>query len=251
MKRTLHIFAFVMIAIAVQAADFADETLNYKVMFKWGLINKNAGSVAITLRNAGDRYNARLTAASASWADKFYRVRDTLNAKIIRQGLSPVFYEKISHEGSEDKHDKVIYKRDGHRVSADCVRKKWKNGRLVTDETRRLEATGTTVDMLTAFYYMRQLPYEKWNTGHVLTINIFSGKRKELLTIKYIGKENVKTDLGTKSCYHISFIFTGDGGKRTSDDMDAWISVAPDRIPYKLEGKLPVGKVRCFFTGRS
>ncbi len=31
--------------------------------------------------------------------------------------------------------------------------------------------------------------------------------------------------------------------------MDAWISTSHDRIPVKLEGKLPVGKVRCFYTG--
>ena len=29
--------------------------------------------------------------------------------------------------------------------------------------------------------------------------------------------------------------------------MEAWISTAPDRIPLKLEGKLPVGKVQCFY----
>ncbi len=237
------------VAVAACAENFADETLHYKVMYKWGLINKNAGDVTITLRNAPEIYNARLTAKSAPWADKFYRVRDTLNAKIIKNGLQPTFYEKISHEGSEDKHDQVKYKRDHHNVSADCIRRKWKNGKLVTDETRALQATGTTVDMLTAFYYMRRLPFDSWQPGHVLTINIFSGKRKELLTIKYLGKEDIKTDFGTKPCYHISFIFTSDGRTRTSDDMEAWISTAPDRIPYRLEGKLPVGKVKCFYTG--
>lgn len=249
MKRLFFILiAALSVAVSVNAADFSNETLRYKVMYKWGLINKNAGDVTITLRNAPDLYNAQLTAKSAPWADKFYRVRDTLNAQIRKEGLQPVFYEKLSHEGSEDKHDKVVYTRDHHRVSADCIRRKWKNGKLVKDETRTLQATGTTVDMLTAFYYMRRLPFETWETGHVITINIFSGKRKELLTIKYLGREDTKTDLGTKPCYHISFIFTSDGRTRTSDDMEAWISADADRIPYRLEGKLPVGKVKCFYV---
>ena len=85
------------------AANFADETLHYKVMFKWGLINKQAGTVAINLTNTPDQYVGRLTAKSASWADKFYRVRDTLNCRINKEGFESVFYEKISHEGNEDK----------------------------------------------------------------------------------------------------------------------------------------------------
>lgn len=249
MKHLIAIILLVLTSVSALAEHFADESLNYKVMFKWGIINKNAGSVNITLANATDRYRARLTAHSAPWADKFYRVRDTLKSVIIRDGLYPVVYEKNSHEGSEDKIDKVVYSRDGHRMSADCTRRKWKNGKLVTDEKRTLQATGTTVDMLTAFYYMRRLPYSTWKPGHVLTINIFSGKRKELLTIKYLGTQSVSTDLGKFDCYHISFIFTSDGRTRTSDDMEAWIGTEAPHIPYRLEGKLPVGKVKCFYTG--
>lgn len=127
--------------------------------------------------------------------------------------------------------------------------KKWKDGKLERDETRVLEAVGTTMDMLSSFYYMRALPYASWEKGHVHSINIFSGKRKELLTIKYLGREKVEYDKHTYDCHHIRFIFTSDGKKKTSDDMDAWIDVTGNNIPVKLEGKLPVGKIRCFYTG--
>ena len=180
---------------------------------------------------------------------KFYRVRDTLNCRINKEGFESVFYEKISHEGNEDKHDVVRYRRQDATVFGDCSRLVKKDGKITKDEKRTLAATGTTVDMLTAFYYMRSLTFDKWQPGHVVTINIFSGKRKELLTIKYLGTETVKYDGKSYPCYHISFIFTSDGRKKTSDDMDAWISTSHDRIPVKLEGKLPVGKVRCFYTG--
>ena len=47
------------------------------------------------------------------------------------------------------------------------------------------------------------------------------------------------------SCYHITFVFTGKNQTKTSDNMDAWISTGNERLPLKLEGKLPVGKVQC------
>ena len=63
------------------------------------------------------------------------------------------------------------------------------------------------------------------------------------------GIEEAKSDNKTYQCYHITFIFTSDGGKKTSDDMDAWISADTKRIPIRLEGKLPVGKIHCVYSG--
>ena len=97
---------------------------------------------------------------------------------------------------------------------------------------------------------LRAIPYDKWIPGQTETITIFSGKRKEDLTIKYHGIEYVKGDKKTYRCYHITFIFTSDGGRKTSDDMDAWISADSRRIPIRLEGKLPVGKVYCVYSGQ-
>lgn len=249
MPRLITIIAAAIMALAsAQAAPLADETLHYKVMYKWGLINKNAGSVEIKLRGHGDTYEAELTAASAPWADKIYCVRDTLRSQFKKAGLKPIIYEKFAHEGNEDKYDRVRYSYRGATAFGDCYRLAYKKGQLKRDETRSLEATGTTVDMLTAFYYMRRLPFDKWEPGHVLTINIFSGKQQELLSIKYHGTEEVESDDGVHTCYKITFIFTSNGKKKTSDDMFAWIDTST-LIPIKLEGKLPIGSVRCYFTG--
>lgn len=232
------------------AQEFKNESLSYKVMFKWGMVNKQAGTATLTIRNSGSRYITQLTAASASWADHFYKVRDTLNGVIDKTKFRPLTYERIAHEGSDHKHDNVAFSYTGAQVKGKCTRQKRdKNGKPVVDEKRELTAIGTTVDMLSSFYYMRQLPYDTWKKGHVLTINIFSGKRKELLTIKYLGTETVKYDKKSFKCHHITFIFTSDGRTKTSDNMDAWITSDARHIPVKLEGKLPVGKVRCFYTG--
>lgn len=230
------------------------ETLHYKVMYKWGLINKQAGTATLTLRPAADGgFITTLTAASAPWADKFYAVRDTLRGILSPGDWKPVFYEKIAHEGGEHKHDIVRYHRlaTSAAVSATTTRKAWnKKGELTTDERRTLEAYGTTVDMLTSFFYMRSLPFDKWSPGQTIAVNIFSGKQKELLTIKFRGVEETaipETDI-CRPCYHVTFIFTSHGGKKSSDDMDAWISADNARIPLRLEGKLPVGKINCYYV---
>lgn len=237
-------------SVSVCAMTFADESIDYKVKYKWGLINKQAGHATLTLKNTGDKYTVQLTAASEPWADRFYQVRDTLNGIMVRDGLRPLFYEKIAHEGGDDKHDTVTFGYDGDTVTGHCTRKVVKKGKERVNQTQTLESEGTTVDMISAYYYMRGLPFENWQNGQSDTITIFSGKRKEMLTIRYHGKEAVKADKKTFDCYHITFIFTSDGGRKTSDDMDAWITSDDRRIPVRLEGKLPVGKVHCVYTGQ-
>lgn len=226
--------------------EFADETIRYKVMYKWGLINKQAGTVAISLKNDDDKYYSQLEAASASWADRLYKVRDTLRSEIYKKGLIPTIYEKKAHEGDEYTSDCVTYTRDGVNVIGHCKHKKYKKDKLKREQELDIEAIGTSLDMLTSYYYMRSLPYDTWEPGQTVTINIFSGRRKELLTIKYHGTESIEFDGKRYDCYAITFMFTSDGKTKSSDDMFAWIDTTT-RIPVKLEGKLPVGSVKCFY----
>ena len=132
-----------------------------------------------------------------------------------------------------------------------CTRIEREKGEKGLKKEHVISATGTTVDMLSVYYYMRSIDYANMKNGQVMKLNIFSGKRKELLTIKYLGTEKVTCDNKTYNCYHITFTFTSNGKTKTSDDMDAWISTDSRRIPVKLEGTLTVGKVQCFYTGGS
>lgn len=251
MKKLLNAtIALALSVMTLTATNIADETLHYKVMFKWGLINKQAGSATLSVRNIGDNYHTKLTARSASWADKFYSVRDTLTGLIRRDGFKPLRYENVSHEGGDFKHDIVTYDYSGSNVKANCEhnRRKKKEKDLNTQH-KEMTSDGIAMDMLSMYYYMRYIDYPKMKPDEQKQLHIFSGKRKELLSIRYCGVQNVKIDGKEHKCYHISFTFTSDGGKKTSDDMDAWISADSRRIPMKLEGKLPVGKVHCLYTG--
>lgn len=250
MRKYAFLLCLVWLPIWAAASGFADESLHYKVDYKWGIINKVAGSVSVNLRNKPDRYACNITGASAKWADKYFMVRDTLRGEILRDGFLPVYYEKMAHEGKDHKYDYVTYHRNGNKVIGETKRKKWEKGKLTRDTTQILEAEGMTLDILTAFYYMRTLPYDKWQKGQKHRVNIFSGKWKEFLTIEYLGEETVEIDKRKYDCWHIKFIFTQKGGTKSSDDMEAWIDRQGNHIPVKMEGKLPVGKVRCFYQAQ-
>lgn len=240
---------FALTQLCVSAATFSNETLRYKVMFKWGLINSQAGNATLQLKDNGNNYKAMLVAASEPWADRIYKVRDTLLSTMEKGTMLPLRYDKIAHEDGKYGHDAITYIRQGNQVTGHCTRFKRKKDNSISTDSITLQARGTTVDMLSVYYYLRAMDFQSMKPGESVTINIFSGKRKELLRLKYLGNETVKIDKTPYQSYRVSFTFTSDGKAKTSDDIEAWISIDSQRIPVKLEGKLPIGKIRCLYIG--
>ena len=48
----------------------------------------------------------------------------------------------------------------------------------------------------------------------------------------------------------VKFKFSQDGRKKSSDDIDAWISMNPKHIPLMIRGKLPIGEMRVYYNSK-
>ena len=239
---------FIMLAVllpqqGVAATGFANETLNYQIVYHWGMIWKHAGDATLSLRKSGNGYNAMLTGKTRSWADKVYSVRDTLKCSMDKD-MRPLRYEKLTHEKDYYARDVVKFSYNYSHTSAHCTRYR-KGGTTTIDLSAKTQA----YDMLSVFYMLRNLDYDELSRNKNYTTVIFSGKEKEYLTINYKGLETIKLRDGSKHKAHrISFKFTQKGGKRSSDDLTAWMSTDASHIPLLLVGKLPVGEVKCYYT---
>lgn len=240
-----------VLSFSAYGSTLSNEALTYKVMFKWGLINKQAGHGTLYLRDEGNRYVSTLYAQSEPWADKFYKVRDTLSTIMSKPDMLPTKYERIAHEGGKYSHDIVNFTKKGSTVSGDCHRyRRNKNDTETSYVNISLQADGPTVDLVSSFYYLRTLNFKSFQPGTQKVINIFSGRRKELLKITYHGTESLKLDKKEHKAYYVTFTFTSDGKKETSDPIKAWISADNRLIPLKLIGKLKVGSVQILYTGK-
>ena len=230
-------------------ADFRNETLNYVVSYKWGLIHKDAGSAVVNLRNDGAFYDIRLTARTKPWADRIYHVRDTLLSRIEKNGFRPRQYTKIAHEGGKYGRDQITFSYSGSSVRGHCIRYREKKDRISRSE-KILNASREAFDFLSVFYYLRKLDFARQTAGSVIRTTVFSGSKAETLTVKFHGLQKVKMKNGTtKEAYHVRFNFTMKGKKKSSDDIDAWISDDSRHIPLLLIGRLPVGQIKCYYVG--
>ncbi len=234
---------------AASPVSLVDETLTYDVMYKWGFINKVAGYATMSLRNDGDYYRASVFAENAPWANSIYMLRDTLYTTMTKDNFYPVSYTYIAHENGKYKKDVLHFQRQGNTFTAEAVRYKRKSENApMTSSTLHLEAQGMTVDMLSSFFYLRSLDFDNMTKGQSITVNIFSGSKKEKLKIVYMGNKNVSLNGRSYPAYYINFTFTRKGVE-SSAPISGWISTDSQRIPLKVEGSLPVGKVRAIYTG--
>ena len=252
--KTYRLFAASLLCLlslifGAKAEAFTNESLRYVISYKWGMVHKDAGDAVLTLRNNGSNYNITLTARTKPWADKVFQVRDTLRSLIAKNGLKPISYVKSTHEGGKYARDVIKYTHAGQKVTAKCDRVKVKKGKR-TNSSITLTSTGASYDMLSIFYYLRSLDYKKMQKGTIYRATVFSGKQKETISIRNMGTSSVKLRDGrTLPAYHLRFNFTSDGKKKSSADMDTWISTDSRHIPLLLEGSLPVGKVKCYYVG--
>lgn len=231
---------------------YTNEHLQYRVTYKWGFIQKKAGSAEITLKRDSTEYSATLTARTQPWADRIFMVRDTLSGTMRLTDMAPTQYIKATHENGVYRHDIIDYTYNpDNTITAKCKRyKKQKNTPAERSDTT-LHATMPGTDMLSVYYLVRRLPFDSMKAGTVAYAKIFSGKKIEDLAVEYAGIETVKLDGVKYQCYRIDFTFSSERLKNSSAPMKAWISTEGSRIPIKLEGELPIGKIQVLWEGNN
>lgn len=248
MKKILTALTAIILTMAAAlpsqaAVNFQDEILKYKVMFKWGFISKVAGYATLDLRTSPALYTATLTARSAPWADRIYSLRDTLSTTMSPKTLLPDTYVYIAHENGTYKKDIVKFSHTGDQFTGIATRdKRAKDGQWTHNETT-LHATGPSLDLLSLFFYIRAIDFPRLPTGKTISLNCFSGKKSEVLTLKYNGLQKITVDGQEHLTYYVSFTFTRNG-KESSDPIYAWVTADSKRTPLQVEGTLPVGKIR-------
>ncbi len=241
----LTLAAALLVPGRAQAINFASERLDYQVVYHWGLIWKHAANATLSIKRSGTGYNAMLVGRTRSWADKLYPVRDTLKCA-MNSDLTPRTYQKLTHEKSYYARDVVNFSYSNGSTRGSCVR--YRADRA--PQRVSLVARGRAYDMLSVFYMLRNLNFGSMAAGKTYNTTIFSGKEKENLRIRYCGVQTIKLRNGTQhKAYHVTFTFTQDGGRKSSDGIDAYLSIDARRIPLMLVGKLPVGEVKVYYAG--
>jgi len=260
MKRVILAILFITISFNVFSQDkpclpvrninFEDiafkngETLRYILNYTWGAVNTDIGEANLSLEyipNSGDSFfHVKATGRTFNFYDVFFKVRDFYESKFYARNIRPFYFHRDINEGKYRMKNTFLFL-PNHQIKAKYERK--------DDPPRDTLLNGRicTFDLLTLFYFSRNLDFSSDKIGIEQPISFVIDGEMYDLYYRYLGKE-IKKIMGLGHFRTLKFAARVIAGEVFSgeEEMILWVTDDSNKIPLLFESPVIIGKV----TGR-
>jgi len=230
--------------IPPEKLSFKDrEQITFVANYTWGLINTGVGELTTTVyykedgREKEPYFEALASVKTYSFFDKFFRIRDTYEARFRARNVTPLYFYRDIHEGKYTIQNRFHFI-DDHQVDARITRS---NNRI---KDTLMQGKPCTFDLMTLLYFARNIETSSMKQGDQLSLSFVIDEEMHDLYFRYITTEQKKVPgVGTFRCKKFSVslvagvVFTG------KEEMLVWISDDDNRLPIWMETPVIVGKV--------
>ena len=164
----------------------------------------------------------------------FFKVKDRYETYIDKNALVPWYFMRRCNEG-------------GYIITQDY---------LFNHYTKKVDIGGGQTfdtqsgiqDMLSSFYYARNIDFTDAKEGQIYEIPSFVDKQTWILKIKYVGKETIDTDVGKFRCIKFRPIIQTGRIFKKEEDLNVWITDDKNHIPIRAQAKILVGSIKMDLT---
>ena len=214
------------------------EELKYR--FRYGFIT--AAEATLRVKDSDVKFDNRpvfqLTAEgrTAGTFNVFYKVRNRYDSYVDKTDLAPYLYTENIKEGNYRRNDKARFYQDQKKI---------------VSNKGNFKGDGQTFDIVSAYYFARSLDLSKIRQGDKFIMDYFLDDAVTDLTIQYVGKERVKTSMGTFNCLKFSPSIQPGRIFRKDSKLYLWITDDNNRIPVKAQVEILVGSVTMELTDAS
>jgi len=208
------------------------EKLTYRLSY--GILD--AGEAVLTVNKSTKKvrgrelWKVRGTGRTISAFEWFYKVNDVYESYVDAQGMFPwMFVRRVNEGGYIINQDYTFYQ---HKKVVD-------NG-----EGKKFGVPSNVQDMISAFYYLRTLDYDKASIGDVFTVNVFLDDELYPAKIRYKVKQVIKTRNGKIKCHKFAPVVQEGRIFKTEKDLTVWITDDANKIPIVAKAKIKVGSLK-------
>lgn len=211
------------------------EELRYKL--RYGFIT--AAEATLKVQASDVKFNNRpiyhlvAQGKTSGSFDIFYKVRNRYDSYIDQTYLTPYLYTENIHESDYRRNDKARF---------------YQAEKKVVSNKGTFKGDGQTFDILSAYYFCRSLDLTDIKPNDTFTMDYFLTDEVTTLGVTYIGKERVKTSLGTFNCLKFSPAITPGRIFKKDSKLYLWITDDGNRIPVKAQVEILVGSVTMELT---
>ena len=218
------------------------ESLTYRVHYGFvdaGEANITIASDSVKFSNS-PTYHLVGTGSSSGSFDWFFRVRDRYDSFIDEKTLHPKFFLRKVDEGGfiinqeytfNQKANTVLVKRDGTDTPRNATNKLF-------------PIPADTHDILSAFYYARNVDITSVKIGDLITVQTFFDEEIFPMQVKILGRETIKTKAGKIRCIKLCPVIQKGRVFKEEEDLLMWVSDDMNRIPVRLQANVLVGSIR-------
>lgn len=215
----------------------AGEKLNYRLHY--GVMN--AGKVVLEVkpdlipvkgRNVYHIVGTGFTTGATDWV---FKVRDRYETYLDKDALLPWYFVRRVDEG-------------GFKFSQDYSFNHYTN-KVDIGNNVKMDFPDGVQDMVSAFYSARNLDLSKAKVGDTYSITCFMDKEIWPLSIRFLGREVVDTDLGELRCLKFRPIVQQGRVFKNDEDLTVWISDDKNHLPVRVQADILVGSVKLDITG--
>jgi len=208
------------------------EKLTYEI--HWTFIHAGDAVLEVmpdTEMNGVPARHFKATAKTVPWVDKFYKVRDFMDAWTDLDVTHALRYKKDQNEGKYHKKVDLIFDREPSQT------RRYVRG----DLKHTLEQPLDVFDPMSVLFSFRKQPLYKTMR---FKSNVTDGKKSVVGEAYVEGVDDIETPMGVIRCFrvrldvkHISGVF-----KKSKDaELLVWFSADERRLPVKVRSKVVVG----------
>lgn len=176
----------------------------------------------------------KCTAATYSKWDNFFKIRDLYESYVNPQSLTPYLYNRDINEGSYYKAMKYTF---SHKTKTVKTVQTKRNNNI---ENKTVSIGSNTKDIVSSLYSIRLFDFENMSKGQQKSFTILFDRKETKSQITYLGKETIKTAIGTKECYKLAIGSSSDVLKGSNSNL-LWLTADSNKIIVYGKFKIPVG----------
>ena len=216
-----------------QKAFKKGEFLRYDVSYGYF----DAAEATLEIKKSAQKTNGRSTmhivgkGRSRGALSFFFRVEDRYETYMDEEALLPWEFNRHVREG-------------GYALDRNIKFNHYNNKATVKqNDTQHYPVEPNTQDLLSAFYYARTLDLQDAKLNQEFVVNTFFDREMYPLKFKFLGKDELKTELGTFECLKFRPMVEAGRVFKEEEDVTIWISNDTNKVPLRVQSDLLVGSI--------
>ncbi len=184
-------------------------------------------------------YHIEIEGRTVGMFDLFMRVRDKFGSYIDKDLLVPRKSYRIIEENKYRKHEIIDFDVENSKATV----RNYDDEKEVWKKPEKFETYHNAQDIVSGYYYLRTLDFDKYAKGDTIDMKIFFDDENAAFKMLYLGRESVRTKLGKYNSIVLSPIMPENKLFDGKDAIKVWLSDDNDKIPLKVKAKMFIGAI--------